>query len=200
MFFSLPAMSRIVIIGLGAAGFYAAKSAAGAGRNEITIIEKRDYDMFSPCGLPFAVEGTVGFETLKHEVPETNRLKKLMGHEVLSADTENKTLQVRDLKNKGIKTVGYDSLIIATGSRPIIPEQTKKFFGKGVFVVSNIENTKALYEQAKKSMNAVVIGGGAIGLEVAMALKKLGLNVSVVEKMKCLLPNNLDDDMSMVVK
>lgn len=193
-------MSRIVIIGFGAAGFYAAKSAAGAGRNEITIIEKRDYDMFSPCGLPFAVEGTVGFETLKHDVPETNRLKKILGHEVLSADTENKTLQVRDLKNNSVKTIGYDSLIITTGSVPIIPEQTKKFFGKGVFAVSNIENSKVLYEQAKKSRNAVVIGGGAIGLEVAMALKKLGLNVSVVEKMKCLLPNNLDEDMSRVVK
>lgn len=193
-------MDRIVVIGLGAAGFYAAKSAMTSGRNEIIIIEKRNYDMFSPCGLPFAVEGTVGFETLKHEVPETNRLKKLMGHEVLSADTENKTLQVRDLKNKRIKTVGYDSLIIATGSIPIIPEQTKKFFGKGVFAVSNIENSKALYEQTKKSRNGIVIGGGAIGLEVAWALKKMGLNVSVVEKMKSLLPNNLDEDMSGIVK
>ncbi|MBU2565148.1 MAG: FAD-dependent oxidoreductase [Candidatus Thermoplasmatota archaeon] len=193
-------MNKIVIIGFGAAGFYAAKSAAGAGRNEITIIEKRGYDMFSPCGLPFAVEGTVGFNDLKHVVPETGRLKKLMGHEVVSADTENKTLKVRDLRNKGIKTVGYDSLIIATGSRPIIPEQAKKFFGKDVFAVSNIENTKSLYEQAKKSRNAVVIGGGAIGLEVAMALKKLGLNVSVVEKMKHLLPNNLDEDTATIVE
>lgn len=193
-------MNKIVIIGFGAAGFYAAKSAAGAGRNEITIIEKRGYDMFSPCGLPFAVEGTVGFNDLKHVVPETSRLNKLMGHEVLSADTENKTLKVRDLKNNNIKTVGYDSLIIAAGSNPIIPEQLKKFFGKDVFAVSNIENTKVLYEQAKKSRNAVVIGGGAIGLEVAWALKKMGLNVSVVEKMKSLLPNNLDEDMSRVVK
>ncbi len=193
-------MSRIVIIGLGAAGFYAAKSAMTSGKNEIIIIEKRDYDMFSPCGLPFAVEGTVGFETLKHDVPEASRLKKILGHEVLSVDIKNKTVQTRDLKNNNIKTVGYDSLIIATGSRPIIFDSAKRFLGKGVFAVSNIENSKALYEQAKKSRNGIVIGGGAIGLEVAWALKKMGLNVSVVEKMKHLLPNNLDEDMGRVVE
>ena len=193
-------MSRIVIIGLGAAGFYAAKSAMTSGKNEIIIIEKRDYDMFSPCGLPFAVEGIVDFETLKHDVPETNRLKKLMGHEVVSVDVKNKTLQIRNLKNNNIKTVGYDSLIIATGSRPIIFDQAKRFLGKGVFAVSNIEDTKILYEQAKKGRNAVVVGGGAIGLEIVWALKKMGLNVSVVEKMKNLLPNNLDEDTGRVVE
>ena len=193
-------MNRTVIIGFGAAGFYASKSAMSSGKNEITIIEKRNYDMFSPCGLPFAVEGIVDFETLKHDVPETNRLKKILGHEVVSVDVKNKTLQIRDLKNNNIKTVGYDSLIIATGSRPIILDQVKRFLGKGVFAVSNIENTKVLYEQAKKSRNAVVVGGGAIGLEIAWALKKMGLNVSVVEKMKNLLPNNLDEDMGRVVE
>ncbi|MDI6917783.1 MAG: FAD-dependent oxidoreductase [Thermoplasmatales archaeon] len=193
-------MNKTVIIGFGTAGFYASKSAMTSGKNEIIIIEKRNYDMFSPCGLPFAVEGIVDFEMLKHNVPETNRLKKLLGHEVLSVDVKNKTLQIRDLKNNNIKTVGYDSLIIATGSRPIIFDQANRFWGKGVFAVSNIENTKVLYERAKKNRNAVVIGGGAIGLEIALALKKLGVNVSVVEKMKNLLPNNLDEDMGRVVK
>ena len=193
-------MSRIVIIGFGAAGFYASKSAMTSRKNEIIIIEKRNYDMFSPCGLPFAVEGMVDFETLKHDVPETNRLKKLLGHEAVSVDVKNKTLQIRDLKNNNIKTVGYDSLIISAGSRPIIFDQAKRFLGKSVFAVSNIENTKVLYERAKKSRNAVIVGGGGIGLEVAISLKKLGLNVSVVEKMKNLLPNNLDEDMGRVVE
>ena len=61
---------KIVIIGLGIGGLYAAKSAMNTDRSaQVTIIEKRDYDMFSPCGLPFAIEGIVtDFEALKFSI------------------------------------------------------------------------------------------------------------------------------------
>lgn len=57
---SPPCARRIVIIGLGTGGLYVSRAASRIDRNaEITIIERRDYDMFSPCGLPYALEGKV---------------------------------------------------------------------------------------------------------------------------------------------
>ncbi|MCK5560207.1 MAG: FAD-dependent oxidoreductase, partial [Thermoplasmata archaeon] len=75
---------KVVIIGLGVGGLYAAKSVMNADRTaEVTIIEKRDYDMFSACGLPFAIEGVVqDFEALKFSVPgHLKRLNKYLCHE-----------------------------------------------------------------------------------------------------------------------
>jgi len=97
---SPPCARRIVIIGLGTGGLYVSRAASRIDRNaEITIIERRDYDMFSPCGLPYALEGKVeSFEDLKHVVPTTKQLSKLLSHEVLSIDTQEKKLEVKRLK------------------------------------------------------------------------------------------------------
>ncbi|MCK4620139.1 MAG: NAD(P)/FAD-dependent oxidoreductase, partial [Desulfobacterales bacterium] len=63
---------EIVIVGLGAGGLYSSKSALSYNRKcHITIIEKRNFDQFSPCGLPFVIEGVVkDFDELKYNVPE----------------------------------------------------------------------------------------------------------------------------------
>ena len=92
---------KIVIIGLGTGGLYSSRGASRFDRKaEITVIERRDYDMFSPCGLPYAIEGKVpSFEDLKHSVPTTRQLKKLTSHEALSIDTEGKRVEVKDLES-----------------------------------------------------------------------------------------------------
>ncbi|MCD4840971.1 MAG: NAD(P)/FAD-dependent oxidoreductase, partial [Methanosarcinales archaeon] len=52
--------TKIVIIGLGVSGFIAAKTAKKVNPDaQITIIDQKEYDMFSPCGLPFVMEGVI---------------------------------------------------------------------------------------------------------------------------------------------
>jgi NADH oxidase (H2O2-forming) len=59
-------MSRIVILGLGSGGFAASLAIRRTDPEaSITIIEKSSYDMFSPCGMPFAIEGIIGLDRLK---------------------------------------------------------------------------------------------------------------------------------------
>ncbi|TEU12880.1 pyridine nucleotide-disulfide oxidoreductase, partial [Candidatus Bathyarchaeota archaeon] len=180
---SPSAARRIIIIGLGTGGLYASKAASRINRNaEITIIERRAYDMFSPCGLPYALEGKVeSFEDLKHTVPTTKRLSKLLSHEVLSIDTQDKKVEVKNLKTGETSWREYDSLVIATGSRPkILPiPGAHELLGRGVYVFTNPEEAQALKEATLRSKKAVVIGGGAQGLEIAFALKALGLEVGV---------------------
>ena len=80
---SLEHGKQIIIIGLGTGGLYASRSAQRHNRNsQITFIEKRAYYMFSSCGIPYAIEGIVkDFEDLKHTIPTTKSITKLLHHE-----------------------------------------------------------------------------------------------------------------------
>jgi len=200
---SPSAARRIIIIGLGTGGLYASKAASRINRNaEITIIERRAYDMFSPCGLPYALEGKVeSFEDLKHTVPTTKRLSKLLSHEVLSIDTQDKKVEVKNLKTGETSWREYDSLVIATGSRPkILPiPGAHELLGRGVYVFTNPEEAQALKEATLRSKKAVVIGGGAQGLEIAFALKELGLEVGVTKRSPPPFPRSLDPDMGKII-
>jgi NADH oxidase (H2O2-forming) len=193
---------EIVIIGLGAGGLYAAKNALINNRNcHITIIEKRDHDQFSPCGLPFVIEGVVeSFDELKHVVPEVkNKLVKYLRHEAISIDKDKKTVTALNLETNEERVFPYDSLILSHGASPInlpIPG-AKEFVGKGVHFVSDIDNSKALLDAAltSKKKSAVVVGGGAIGLEVAVGLRERGLKVAVTKRTAPPFPRSLDPEM-----
>ncbi|NVM20191.1 MAG: FAD-dependent oxidoreductase [Desulfobacterales bacterium] len=197
---------EIVIVGLGVGGLYASKSALGFNRKcRVTIIEKRDFDQFSPCGLPFVIEGVIkDFEELKYDVPEIgDKLTKLLHHEVVSVDGKKKTVKAADLATSEEKEIRYDSLILATGASPVnLPlPGAKELLGKGVHFVSNIENSNALLKAARssKKKSAVVVGGGAVGLEVAVALKRLGFDVAVTKRTPDPFPRNLDPEMGKIV-
>jgi NADH oxidase (H2O2-forming) len=193
---------EIVIIGLGASGLYASKSALSFNRNcKVTIVEKRDHDQFSPCGLPFAIEGVVNsFEELKYTVPEVpNKLVKHLRHEASAIDRERKIVTAVDLATKEEKRLPYDALILSCGATPIIlpTPGARELVGKGVHFCSTIENSEALLLAALNSRKkrAVVVGGGAIGLEVAVALRARGLEVAITKRTEPPLPRTLDPEM-----
>ncbi|MEA3559824.1 MAG: FAD-dependent oxidoreductase [Candidatus Thermoplasmatota archaeon] len=190
---------EIVVIGLGASGLHVSKSALTTDRKcHVTIVEKRDHDQFSPCGLPFVIEGVVeSFEELKHVLPAVKgRLDKLLEHEAVSVDPEGKTVTVQDLNSGEEKVLNYDALVLSNGTYPIdlpIPG-AKELSGKGIYFVSDINDASALLEAARASENrrSVVVGGGAIGLEVAVGLVERGHKVVITKRTEPPLPRNLD--------
>jgi NADPH-dependent 2,4-dienoyl-CoA reductase/sulfur reductase-like enzyme len=194
-----------VIIGLGAGGFYAAKSALATNRDvEVIIIDKKDFELFSPCGMPFVIEGVVkSFEHLIHAIPEqSKRLTKLLKHEVTDIDVKNRTVNVKYVPTNETKKVGWDSLIIDTGSNPIVLPipGAKELLNKGMFTIDSLDNAKKIDELANNAKKAAVIGAGAIGLEIAVALKERGLDVVVAEKLSRPLPKILDEDIGEILK
>ncbi len=190
---------HIVIIGLGTGGLYSSRAAQRYDRRtQITIYEKRDYHMFSPCGIPYAIEGTVkSFDDLKHSVPTTRSLQIFLKHEALDVDPVNKRVQVKNLENGEESWTKYDSLILATGNKPtILPVPgAKEFLGNGIYTVSNPEDGKVLQDVALRSKTCAVIGAGAIGMEIALALKHLGVDVHITKRSEPALPRNVDPDM-----
>lgn len=196
-------MINIVIIGLGSGGF--AASLAIRRTNPlalITIIEKRPYEMFSPCGMPFAIEGIVSLDNLKFSLPDDKQITKLLSHEAQSISPAEKTVTVKNMGSGEVMKVPYDSLIIASGAEPFIPpiKGAKENIGNGVFVLHDIDSAKKIIEFAKKAKKAVVVGAGPIGLEIAVALREKGLEVTVVEMLTYALPRALDKDMAKMVE
>lgn len=194
---------KILIIGLGTGGLYSSRAAQRYNRkSQITIIEKRDYHMFSPCGIPYAIEGHVkSFEALKHTVPTTRSLQIRLQHEAVEVDVGGKKVLVRNLEDGSEEWLEYDKLILATGSKPkILPVPgAQEFLGNGVYVVTTPEEGEILQNAARKAKKACVIGGGAIGMEIALALKHLGLEVHITKRSEPALPRNLDPDMGKLV-
>ncbi|MGD2248669.1 MAG: FAD-dependent oxidoreductase [Candidatus Methanofastidiosia archaeon] len=190
---------NLVIIGLGTAGYAAAMEAARRGA-DITIIESRDFETFSPCGLPYVIDGSIPqFEDLKHTIKLRNT-QKLLNHQAQSINKD--TVTVIDLKSGEQKDIAYDALIIATGAVPLVPPVTglPEVLGDGAYVISTIENTQKVKKEAETAESCVVVGTGAVGLEIACNLRNKGLKVTMVEMLPQVFPQAIDADMGELVK
>jgi nitrite reductase (NADH) large subunit len=89
------------------------------------------------------------------------------------------------------ETIPYDKLVIATGSRPIIIPVPGASL-PGVLTYRDLDDVEAMLYAAKSRGNAVVIGGGLLGLEAAAGLKEQGMDVTVVHLMPTLMERQLD--------
>ena len=196
--------TKIVIIGLGVGGFIAAKTAKKVNSSaEITIIDEKEYDMFSACGLPFAMEGIVrDFEELKHSLPTAEMgMTKLLGHRATAIDPEQRVVVALDMASGETRSIPYDSAIIATGAAPFVPPipGARELMGHGVFVVSNPDNAKDVIDHLGDISSAVVVGAGAIGLEVCVAIAAHGIDVTVVEMLAHAFPKAIDPDIAKIL-
>lgn len=93
----------------------------------------------------------------------------------------------------------YDELVIATGSRPFIPP-IKGFEGDGCLLFRTIDDCYKIAGYAKQCKKAVVIGGGLLGLEAARGLLTHNVDVTVVEAAPQLMPAQLDNESSLMLK
>lgn len=117
---------------------------------------------------------------------EENGITLHLGKKVVDVDRRRRVVVAEDGT-----TAGYDRLLIATGSNPfILPIPGKDL--PGVIAYRDIADTNAMIEAAKTYRNAVVIGGGLLGLEAANGLMLRGMQVSVVHNSDTLMERQLD--------
>jgi 3-phenylpropionate/trans-cinnamate dioxygenase ferredoxin reductase subunit len=108
------------------------------------------------------------------EFYDENNITLRLGAAATGVDTAAKTLTLADGS-----TVAYDELIIATG---LVPKRIPSFPDlAGIHVLRNYDESRKLREEAAKARRAVIIGAGFIGCEVAASLRKLGVEVVLVE-------------------
>jgi len=165
---------KVVIIGNGIAGVTAARHIRKNSDDEILIISAETEFFFSRTALMYVYMGHMRFEDIKPYEDwfwKKNRID-LMFDYVQSIDFEQKQL---DLK-KG-QSVSYDKLILAVGSKP-------NKFGwpgqdlKGVQGLYTYQDLEEVEENSKNARNAVIVGGGLIGVELAEMFISRGIAVT----------------------
>ncbi|MDH1147264.1 nitrite reductase large subunit NirB [Pseudomonas mosselii] len=110
-----------------------------------------------------------------------------LGEAVLDIDRERRELVTAEGR------LGYDQLILATGSYPFVPP-IEGSSGNARLVYRTLEDLDAIRAAAADARRGVVVGGGLLGLEAANALKSLGLEAHVVEFAPRLMPVQLDSE------
>ena len=193
-------VKRIIVIGGVAAGTSAAVKARRKSEDaQITIYEKYKYISYGTCGLPYFVSGKItDIDSLiintVQQLEQRFNIKVNIMHEVINIDSKEKSILAKNLISGEQFKDYYDKLIIATGSTSIIinPELES---APNCFSLRTIDDALKLKEylsfltkNSKESLNAVIIGGGFIGLEVLDAFLLQGINITIVEKTGQILP------------
>jgi NADH oxidase (H2O-forming) len=123
---------------------------------------------------------------------DKNNIKVTLGVRVEKINKDNSIVTL----DNGSE-LSYDKLILATGASNFLPP-IKGFEKQGVYVLRDVEDATKIKEKMKQAKNAVIVGGGLLGLEAAWEMKNAGMNVTVVELVPHLLSMQLDEDGSML--
>lgn len=183
-------VERLVVIGGDAAGMTAASQARrlkAADELEIIAFERGNYTSYSACGIPYYIGGLLGdVEELIVRSPEEFRSKQQievrMRHEVTAIDLSAGRVSAVDLEGGTDVTEGFDQLLIATGANPARPP-VDGLDSDGIFGVQTLDDgaNVSRYIEEQEAKRAVVVGGGYIGIEMAEAFLRRGLEVALVE-------------------
>ncbi|HHO77357.1 MAG TPA: FAD-dependent pyridine nucleotide-disulfide oxidoreductase [Deltaproteobacteria bacterium] len=186
-------MERVIVIGGGPAAISLAKILDG--KKHVTIIRPEDHSMIY-CAMPYVIENIIPLnKTLKKDSLVTDTGATLIRDRVEKVGFEQKYVHT---ENGNVYT--YDKLVIATGADPVLPP-IEGVDLKGVLTFKTEDDLKMIVESAENGLKtAVVVGAGAIGIELAQALNSRGIQTHLVDMEEQVLPNLLDKEMAEEVK
>ena len=168
----------IVVIGGSAAGLTAVINSRLHYPGKSIMMVRREERVLIPCGIPY-IFGTLG-SCDKNLIPDTGLEKNgvdLLVDEVTGIHREEKVV-----KTAAGHEVGYDRLVIATGSEPVMP-RIPGYDKEGVFFVKkDVPYLDGMLEALSKAKSLVIVGGGFIGVEFAEECKKnRDIDIKIVE-------------------
>jgi NADPH-dependent 2,4-dienoyl-CoA reductase/sulfur reductase-like enzyme len=190
---------RLAIIGGDAAGMSAASQALRRQPDlDVVAFERGPYTSYSACGIPYFLAGDVDDSSrLIVRSPEKHRERGIdvrMRSEVLAIDLDARRLTVRDHDAEREREEPFDQLVIATGAVAVAPPVPGTDAVEPARTVDAAERFDAALREGGES--AVVIGAGYIGIEMAEALIKRGMRVTLLERAGQVMPIALDPDMA----
>lgn len=195
---------KIIIVGGVAGGMSAATRLRRLKEDaEIIIFEKGPFVSFANCGLPYYVSGEIANrEDLLVQTPESLKARFHLDvrpfHEVTAISPDQHTVTVRHDGKEF--TESYDRLILSPGAKPFVPPIDGLETAENTYTLRNVPDLdEIMLALEKQPKEAVVIGAGFIGLEMAENLRRRGLKVTIVEKAPHVLPP-LDEEMAAFVQ
>ena len=182
---------RVVVVGADAAGMSAAsqalRTAKTAGRDlEVVAVDRGPWTSYSACGIPYWIAGDVeGPDGLVARTPDEHRANGIdvrMLTEAVDIDLDARWVQVLDTHGGKRQRLSFDHLVLATGAEPIRPDVPGSD-ADGIFGVQTLDDGGAVIGHlGTRPERAVVIGAGYIGVEMAEAMARRGLAVTVVDQ------------------
>ena len=190
---------HLVVIGNGMAGCRAVEEllARDPARYRVTIFGAEPRVNYNRIMLSPVLAGEKSFDDIVINDAEwyaANGIALVAGDPVVAIDRGTKTVTTR-----GGATESYDRLLIATGSDPfIIPVPGKDL--PGVIAFRDMDDVDTMLAAADAGGDAVVIGGGLLGLEAAHGLSLRGMKVTVIHLMPTLMERQLDEAAGWLLK
>ena len=206
-------MKKIVVIGGVAAGL---KAASKARRNDpqaqITVVERGDIISYGACGMPYYVSGDVAHidDLMKTPVgvlrspayfKNIKNIDVLTQTVALKIDRQAKTVLVKALVTGEESLLPYDKLVLGTGASPVRPSLPGIGLGN-IYTLWHPHDAEAVRKglAAGTFKKTVIIGAGLVGMEMAEALKKWNVDVTVVEMQEQVFPAFLDLEIAGVIR
>lgn len=187
---------KIIIVGNGAAGNAALEEIINHSKDcETTVITTEAVPVYyRPMLSEYISEIDVPKRFYLHDQAwyDANNVHVVYQCEITALNTTDQTIS----KTNG-ELIPYDKLILCTGSKNFIPPMpgSKK---DNVIDLRTLSDADLIKYKAKYTSKAVIIGGGLLGLELGWQLRKLNIDVTVIEMMARLLPRQLDEEASLL--
>lgn len=202
---------QVVIIGGTACGPKAAARLKRCNPNaQVTVLEQSEILSFGACGMPYFVEGIfedintltetpVGVRRTPEFFANCKGVQVYTGTKAVRIDRENKQVLAKSNNSDQETSYPYDKLVLATGARAIRPPIPGINLGR-IWTMKESQDAQTLVEALSTQglKRAVIIGAGLIGVEMAEALTRRGLQVTLVEMFDQILPQMLDKEMAML--
>ncbi|MGL5765628.1 MAG: CoA-disulfide reductase, partial [Sarcina sp.] len=197
---------KVIIVGGVAGGASTAARLRRLDENiDIIMFEKGEYISFANCGLPYYIGETIQ-DRSKLLVQTKEGMSKKFNFdirnltEVISIDSENKIITAREVETGNEYKETYDILVLSPGAKPIKLPIAGIEEAKNLFTLRNIPDTDKIKAHIDNNAikNAVVIGGGFIGIEMIENLVDRGINVTLVQLEDQIMPP-IDFEMAAIV-
>ncbi len=187
----------VLVVGGSAAGITAAITARRFGPGKTIGLVRKEEKVSIPCGIPYII-GTVGSPD-KNLIPDT--ILNANKIDLILSEAAGIEFNVKEVILANNNRIGYDKLILATGSVPIIPP-IPGVDKKNVFAVKkDVPYLSSMLEKVRGAKNIVIIGGGFIGVEFAEECRKnRDANVTVVEMLPHCLMLTYDEEICIMAE
>ena len=190
---------KLVLVGNGLAGMRCLEDLLDMApdRYEITVIGEEPWGNYNRIMLSPVLSGEKTIDDImlhSHAWYADKGIRLFAGDPAVRIDRPRKHVYTE----KG-EVISYDRLILATGSKPFVPPIPGSDL-KGVLSFRDIYDVNSMLDYCKTWKNAIVIGGGLLGLEAAYGLKQQGMNVTVLHLMDRIMDRQLDSKASQMLK
>jgi len=197
---------RVVIVGCGMAGARLATEVHGrAPEHDVTVLGAEPHRAYNRIQLANLIAGKTGEDAIALVEPASRGVARRLGVTVTAIDRDACTVSTSDGSDPArCDSLPYDRLVLATGSRPLLPPIKGLVHDDGTFPARvapfrTLDDCRRIVTLADRARTALVLGGGLLGLEAARGLAARGLTVTVLHAVGHLMERQLDPPASAVL-